>query len=86
MDELEEFKFPDFLTGADNIYRTKKYIVTQFITVKNDCMETSQILSEDVFYKRTPFRDKQFDIMFDDTLYVNGKRLPCTICSRKYVD
>lgn len=86
MEKFEDFEIPDFITGADNVYRTKHYIVTQFISLECDNTEVSHILSEDVFYKRTPLRDKEYDVWFGSDTYKNGKRLPCTMCSRKYVD
>ena len=83
---MEIFELPDFLENADNVYRTKHYIVAQILTLDNENVDCTRIISDDIFYKRTKKRDKQFDILFDDTIHKNGKRLTSTLCSRKYVD
>lgn len=80
------FELPDFTINADNIYRTKHYIVKQFLTLDNESLEGSHIISADTFYKRTRKRDKQFDILFRDAHNKNGRRLPSTMYSRKYAD
>ena len=77
---------PDFVENADNLYRTKLFIVKQVLTIDIEKLERTHIISVDTFYKRTRKRDKQFDAIFAETRYKNGKRLPCTMSTRKYVD
>ena len=77
---------PDFINNADNIYRTKHFIVKQHLILDNADLNGTNMISEDTFYKRTKVRDKQFDILFLNTTHKNGKRIPSTMCSRKYVD
>ena len=76
---------PKFCEDAVNVYRTKKYIVKQDISIEiNDSGETIT-LSQDVFYERNKRRDKQFEEIFADRKFVNGKRLPSTSYTRRYV-
>lgn len=77
---------PDFIIDADNVYRTKNYIIKQILVVDNKPVEENSIMSYDTFYKRNKKRDKQYEIVFSDKTHINGKRLPSTMCSRKYVD
>ena len=75
---------PDFCKDAVNVYRTKKYIVKQDISIElNDRGETITF-SSDVFYERTKSRDKQYEQIFADRTYINGKRLPSTSYTRRY--
>ena len=76
---------PEFCEDAVNVYRTKKYIVKQDISIElNDRGETITF-SSDVFYERTRARDKQYESIFADRKFVNGKRLPSTSYSRRYI-
>ena len=61
---------PDFCKDAVNVYRTKKYIVKQDISVEGT--------------DRTKSRDKQYEQIFADRTYINGKRLPSTSYTRRY--
>lgn len=76
---------PEFCEDAVNVYRTKKYIVKQDISIEiNDRGETITF-SNDVFYERTKCRDKQYENIFAVRKFVNGKRLPSTSYSRRYI-
>ena len=81
-----EGKMPDFLEYATNVYRTKNYIVSQTMYLKQDEIESNLIVSCDTFFKRTLCRDKEYEILFEDRKHINGHRLPCNMSSRKYVD
>lgn len=77
---------PEFIIGADNVYRTKNYIVKQVLSLETPIVEDNGIMSYDTFYKRTAMRDKQYEVVFSDRKRINGKRLPSTMFSRKYID
>lgn len=77
---------PDFVINADNVYRTKNYIVRQVIVLDNTTVEDNSITSYDTFFKRTKLRDHQYELLHADKVNINGKRLPSTMCSKKYVD
>lgn len=77
---------PEFIIGADNVYRTKNYIVKQVLSLETPIVEDNGIMSYDTFYKRTVMRDKQYEVVFSDRKRINGKRLPSTMFSRKYID
>ena len=62
-------KIPDFIKDATNVYRTKGYIVKQVIGIQYNCKENNVVFSHDTFYKRTPKRDKEYEIFFCHRLY-----------------
>ena len=75
----------EFCEDAVNVYRTKRYIVKQDISVEmTDGIETITF-SSDVFYERTKIRDKQYEHVFAERKHINGKRLPSTSYTRRYV-
>lgn len=76
---------PEFVIGADNVYRTKNYIIKQVIFLDKSLSENNSITSFDTFYLRNRKRDCQYESVFADKSNINGKRLPSTMCSRKYV-
>ena len=79
-------KIPEFLIGATNVYRTKQFIVRQSIGFQYDCKENNAVFSHDTFYRRTPERDKQYEIFFCHRRHIDGKRLPSTMYSRTYIE
>lgn len=76
---------PDFCEEAVNVYRTKKYIVKQDISVEMTDSGDTIIFSNDVFYERTKIRDKQYEHIFAERKNMNGKRLPSTSYTRRYI-
>ena len=49
----QEKTCPDFIKGATNVYRTKKYIVKQRIDVEVDTEDDNVLISYDTYYVRT---------------------------------
>ena len=76
---------PDFCESAVNVYRTKKYIVKQDMSVEDIGNGERLILSNDVFYERTKSRDRQYEHIFADRKHIDGKRLPSTSYTRRYI-
>lgn len=76
---------PEFVRNANNVYRTKNFIVKQEIAIRCDSVGMSAVLSRDTFYARTTVRDMEYEAYFSRRRYINGKRLPSTIYSRKYI-
>ena len=76
----------DELELANNAYRTKNYIVTQRIILRNNELDGAMIISIDVFYKRTKERDSIYEKTFENRINVNGKRLQATMSTRSYVE
>lgn len=71
---------------AINVYRTRKYIVTQDIYL-NECVDGSSVLfSKDTYYLRNKKLDKQYEAQFKDREYINGKRVHTTMYTRKYFE
>ena len=77
---------PEFAKEANNVYRTKTFIVKQVISVEEQSNGDNSILSTDTYYRRTPLRDKQYETLFCNRKKINGHRLPCTMFIRKYID
>lgn len=77
---------PEFMINADNVYRTKSYIVKQVLLIEVLSNENNGIKSYDTYYKRNKLRDKQYELIFNERKSVNGKRLPSTMFSRKYIN
>ena len=77
---------PEFMRDADNVYRTRDYIVKQKLILECNLRENNETVSCDVYYKRTVRRDKEYEAIFYDRKYINGKRLPATMHTRRYVN
>ncbi len=69
-----------------NIYRTKYYIVKQVIGIRFDKEENNVMFSHDTYYRRTFYRDKEYEKMFYERKHINGKRLHTTMYARTYID
>ena len=76
----------NFLRGAMNVYRTKYFIVKQNLMISANDVETCEMCSRDTFYMRTPRRDREYEYVFAARKHIDGKRLPSTMYTRKYVD
>ena len=75
-----------FLSKVDNVYRTRNYIIRQNVSFFYDQKCNCLVLSKDVFYIRTPKRDKAYEEYFKDREEdINGKRIHSSSCTRKYV-
>ena len=77
---------PDFLLDADNVYRTNSYIVKQSIQIIENEIEDNGIISHDTYYRRTTARDLAYNMAFMDKVKINGKRLPSTQYTRRYIE
>ena len=77
---------PEFIIGADNVYRTAEYIVKQSLSLQFDDSEGNFVVSNDVFYKRTKRRDNEYEQIFSDRKDIDGRRLPSNMYARKYID
>lgn len=77
---------PDFLIDADNVYRTKSFIVKQSMEIVENDIEENGIISHDTYYRRTSARDLAYNMAFMDKVKINGKRLPSTQYTRRYIE
>lgn len=77
---------PEFAVGATNVYRTKYFIVKQSVSVNRDEFEGNSVISHDTYYMRTRKRDAEYEQLFGARRHLNGKRLPTTVYTRRYVD
>lgn len=75
----------DFLYEANNVYRTKHFIVKQIIGVRISEQEDNVVFSFDTYYLRTKKRDRIYEKAFADKKHIDGKRLPTTMYARKYI-
>ena len=76
----------DFLYEANNVYRTKNYIVKQIIGVRCSEQENNVIFSFDTDYRRTAKRDKIYEKHFRERKNRDGRRLHTTMYARTYVE
>lgn len=79
-------KMPEFAADATNVYRTKKYIVKQVFGLRLDDRLGSQAMSFDTYFVRTSERDLLYEMFYADRMDIDGKRLPTTMYTRKYID
>ena len=77
----------ELLRNSTNIYRTEQYIVKQQISVSNVIDGNTVMISDDIFYVRTPIRDRMFEKLFESTRRnLNGKRIKTALHTRHYVE
>lgn len=79
-------KVPAFMENADNVYRTKDFIVKQVIGIQYGIEENNVVFSHDTFYRRTSERDNEYEILFCRRRNLDGKRLPSTMYARTYIE
>lgn len=78
---------PDFMVACpDNVYRTKDFIVTQELQFKENNVYCNVLLSHDTYYRRTKKRDAEYELAFECKDHIDGKRIPSTSYTRKYID
>lgn len=53
---------PEFLRGADNVYRTKYFIVKQTLVIQKSEGEDNLLISYDTYYRRTTKRDLAYNM------------------------
>lgn len=69
---------PDFIKGATNVYRTKKYIVKQRIDVEVDTEDDNVLIS----YQQ----DKEYEYGMSEKQNIDGKRMRTSMYARRYVE
>ena len=76
---------PNFMIDAKNVYRTRNYIVKQDISLECDSFGNSRLFSADTYYLRTKKLDKEFESLFKNRDFIDGRRVHSTSYSRKYL-
>ena len=76
----------DFLYDANNVYRTRDYIVKQVIGVRLSDELNNVVFSFDTYYHRTKKRDKIYEKAFAARKNIDGRRLPTTMYARTYIE
>ena len=79
------FEEPYFCRDADNVYRTDNYIVKQVLNVCKNSNTGNTLISTDTYYLRTQSRDTLYELWFAERDNVDGKRIPATMQTRKYI-
>lgn len=74
------------LDEATNAYRTKHYIVLQYISFHTDEYGDTISISKDIYWQRTILRDWHYLVKFKERKHLDGKRLHSTTYTRKYID
>ena len=76
-----------FMQDADNVYRTKNYIVRQQLQYCQDEFGTAVIMSNDTFFRRSLTRDFLYEELFlDKGAALDGKRIHSATYTRMYVE
>ena len=83
---MRNHSMPEFINVAVNIYRTKHYIVKQHIYFMLEQGEHAVFGSDDVYYPRTPQRDREYDRKYKKSLLPNGQRIHTNVYTRYYVE
>ena len=77
----------DYLMEADNVYRTKDYIVCQKVSLCRSGKGNTLIMSEDTYLLRTKIRDMDYELVYRVRgKQINGKRMRSGSYIRKYID
>ena len=77
----------DYMMEADNVYRTKNYIVCQKVFLCRSGKGNTLLLSEDTYLLRTYKRDSEYELVYRVRgKKINGKRMRSGTYIRKYVD
>ena len=77
----------DYFMEADNVYRTKDYIVCQKVSLCRCGKWNTLILSDDTYLLRTIKRDTDYELSFRVRgKNINGKRMHSASYIRKYID
>lgn len=79
------FNLPDFMKNANNVYRTKLYIIKQDVFIADDLDGNTHIHSDDVYYLRNKKLDKQFESYYSDRIILNGKRVHTNTNTKRYM-
>lgn len=75
---------PVFLKEAINVYRTPHHIVKQRLGFLFNDGEANELMSRDTFYVRTPERDAEYEIRFQNRTKIDGKRIRTNVTVREY--
>lgn len=84
--DVQKLLSMEFLDDADNVYRTKEFIVRQCVTFCVDDEGNNLLLSEDTYFARTPARDADYEFAFKLRKRLDGKRIRSASYTRQYVD
>ena len=76
---------PDFADDASNVYRTKEFIVKQELLIGCNNVEGNSMYSHDTYYARNEMIVREYEAYFARRKRIDGKRLPCTMYTRKYI-
>ena len=79
-------KVSEYLTKADNVYRTQDYIVIQRISIAREGSEDPESISRDVYVRRTRQSDAEYEAIGRNRRNIDGKRLPTTLQMRRYIE
>ena len=77
----------DCFMEADNVYRTKNYIVCQKVSLCVNAKGGKLLLSEDIYLLRNYIRDVEYELIYKVRgKKINGKRVCSGIYTRQYID
>ena len=66
------------------MFKLVQELVKEMLKIGANKYDNNSITSCDVFYKRTPERDRKYERFFKKKHNIDGKRLPSTMYTRQY--
>ena len=78
-------KIIDLSKNADNIYRTKFYIIKQVLSLETNFNGQTNIHSDDFYYLRNKKLDLDYEKKFCNRLIINGKRIHTATHTKHYM-
>lgn len=75
----------EFLNNAENVYRTKFYIIKQELSYLYDSDGNTTIHSDDTYYLRSKKLDDQFNKTFANRKKLNGQRIHSQTHTKSYI-
>ena len=77
----------DYFREADNVYRTKDFIVCQRVSLYRSGNGNTLLMSDDIYLLRTRSRDADYELVYKVRgKRINGKRMRSGSYTRKYID
>lgn len=77
----------DYFMNADNVYRTKDYIVCQKVSLCSNGKGNTILMSDDTYLLRTRKRDTDYELVYKVRgKNIDGKRMRSASYLRKYID
>ena len=75
----------ELLSDANNVYRTREYIVIQKVFVEDSFKHDALVFSEDIYIPRSKKNDNIYEKYFSNRAFLDGKRIRTNVSFKRYV-